>query len=156
MAEENKTFMIEDARLLFRNFSGEKSQYNQNGARTFAAVLDPDVAEAMLKDGWNVKYLKEREEGEGETPYIPIEVKYKVKPPRITLITSKGRTPLGEDEVGILDWVDIETCDLIGRAYNWYIEATGKSGIKAYLQTMFVTIREDALERKYALAEQGE
>jgi hypothetical protein len=152
--DEQKTFMVEDAKLLFRNFSGEETPYNKAGKRNFAVVLDEESAEKLSKDGWNVKLLQAREEGEPDTPYISVEVGYKIKPPRITMITSNSRTNLGEDEVGVLDWADIVTCDLIARAYNWSMP-TGKSGVKAYLQTMFVTINEDELERKYAVLEEG-
>lgn len=145
---EAKTFMVEDAQLLFRNFSGEENQFNRDGDRNFCVVLDPVVASEMAKDGWNIKHLKAREEGDEDTPYIQVAVKFKVKPPKITLITSTARTVMDEDTVGTLDWAEIETVDLIARAYEW--ELNGKTGIKAYLQTMFVTVAEDALERKYA------
>ena len=49
--------------------------------------------------------------------------------------------------------VDIETVDLI--VNGSYYEMNGKSGLKAYLQSMFVTIREDALELKYRINEQS-
>lgn len=153
MVDEAKTFMIEDAQLIFRNFSGAESQFNKEGKRNFAVVLDPAAAEVMLKDGWNVKYLKpmEGDEEGAETPYISIEVGYKVRPPRVVMITSVSRTNLTSENVGILDWADVQTCDLIARAYEW--EVNGKTGIKAYLQSMYITIDEDPLERKYALLE---
>ena len=66
------------------------------------------------------------------------------------MITSSARTPLDEDSVEVLDWADIRTADLIARAYTW--EVNGKTGIKAYLQSLFVTIEEDALERKYSMS----
>lgn len=148
MVDEAKTFMVEDARLVFRNFSGKEGQFNREGDRNFAVILDDETANIMLKDGWNVKYLASREEGEEDTPYISVAVNFNSRPPRVVMITSTARTNLDEDSVSVLDWADVRTCDLIARAYEWTVN--GKSGIKAYLQSMFITIEEDALERKYA------
>ena len=148
---EAKTFMVEDARLLFRNFSGAESQYNRAGDRNFTVVLEPEAAEAMLADGWNVKYLSAQEEGDEDTPVIQVAVGYKARPPHVIMIAGNRRTPLTEDMIETLDWVEIANCDLVARAYNW--EVNGKTGIKAYLQTMYVTIVEDpaeaAIQAKY-------
>lgn len=147
MAEEAKTFMVEDAQLIFRNFSGKEGQYNRAGDRNFAVILDTKTASIMEKDGWNVKYLEPREEGDPPTPYISVTVSFKNRPPRVVMITSSGRTNLNEDSISVLDWADVQTADLIARAYEW--EVNGKTGIKAYLQSLFITIEEDELERKY-------
>jgi hypothetical protein len=151
MADQAKTFMIEDARIIFRNFEGKEGQYNRKGERNFACVLPPDVAQQMLEDGWNVRVLAPREEGEEETPYISIGVRFDIRPPRVVLLTSTTRTQLNEDSVEILDWADIRTADLIARGHDWSVN--GKQGTKAYLQSLFVTIEEDALERKYSIHE---
>jgi len=143
------TFQVDDAQIIFRNFSGKEDKYNREGDRNFSVILDEETAEHMLADGWNVKYLAAREEGDAETPYIQVAVGYKNRPPRIVLIYSSGRTNLDEGSVETLDWVSIRKADLIARAYQW--EVNGKGGIKAYLQTMFVTIEEDELERRYAV-----
>lgn len=153
MVDQAKTFMVEDARILFRNFSGETSQYNTKGERNFVVILDPDVAEVMRKDGWNIKLLSAMDEEEPGDPYIQVAIRFDVRPPRVTLITSTSRTQLDETTIGILDWADIMTVDLIARGYDWTVG--DKSGTKAYLQTMFVTIQEDALERKYAILDEG-
>lgn len=140
---------IEDARIVFRNFSGKEGQYNREGDRNFAVILEDELAEQMAADGWNVKYLKPREEDDSPTPYVQVKVKYgKARPPRVVLITSRGRTQLDEDTIMILDWADIELVDLIIRPYEW--DVNGRTGITAYLQTIFITIAEDELERKYA------
>jgi hypothetical protein len=102
----------------------------------------------MESDGWNIKYLRAREEGEEQTPYISVAVNFKNRPPRIMLITSTTRTLVTEDIVDTLDYADISMIDLIARGYEW--DVNGKRGVKAYLQSMFVTIEEDALELKYS------
>lgn len=144
----NGTVTIEDARILFRNFAGREGQYNREGDRNFAVVLDPTVAEQMLQDGWNVKYLKPREEGDEPTPYVQVSVSYKNRPPRIVMVTSRGRTTLPEELVEALDYADLAKVDLIVNPYTWAV--SGKTGVKAYLKSLFVTIQEDELERKYA------
>lgn len=149
--EEAPTFMIEDAQIIFRNFEGREGPMNNKGNRNFAAILDEETAKIMSKDGWNVKYTNPQEEGDEPVPFIPIAVSFKYYPPRVTLIAHNVRTPLFEDTVEILDGVDITKVDLICRGYSW--EVNGKTGLKAYVKTMFVTINEDELERKYALNE---
>ena len=149
MAKNPKQVTIEGAQILFRNFEGKEGQYNRKGDRNFACILPTEeLAEEMLHDGWNVKYLKAREEGDAEVPYIQITVNFQNKPPRIVMIAGGVRTNLTEDTVEVLDWADIANVDLIFNAYEW--EVNGKSGIKAYLKTMFVTVEEDDLERKYS------
>jgi hypothetical protein len=148
MAYDDNNVIMEDVRIIFRNFSGKEGQYNREGDRNFAVLLNDDVATAMAKDGWNVKWLKAREEGEAEQAYLQVSVNFKGRPPQIVMITSRGRSHLGEGEVELLDWADIRIVDLIVRPYEWLVN--GKTGIKAYLKSIFVTIEEDALELKYA------
>lgn len=146
---ETITFMVEDADIRFRNFSGEPTRFNSaGGKRTFCCLLDQETASQMAKDGWNIKHLRAQDEGDEDQPYIEVSVGYKAFPPKIYLITSAGRTLIGEDLVGTLDWADIQTLDFIARAYEW--EVNDKKGIKPYVQTMFVTLNEDPLELKYA------
>ena len=149
MAQDNLVIM-EGVQIIFRNFSGKEGQYNREGDRNFAVLLDDTVAHSMAEDGWNVKWLKPREDDEDETPqaYLQVSVNFKGRPPLIVYITSRGRTDLEEDMVERLDWADIQNVDLIVRPYEWLVN--GKSGIKAYLKSMYVTVEEDALERKYA------
>jgi hypothetical protein len=150
MAKDN-TVLMEGVRIIFRNFSGKEGQYNREGDRNFAVLLDDQVAEAMAADGWNVKWLKPREddEGEKEQAYLSVSLNFsKGRPPRVVLVTSRGRTNLDERDIDLLDWADITNVDLIVRPYEWTV--SDKSGIKAYLQSIYVTIEEDPLELKYA------
>lgn len=145
-----KTITFEGVRILFRNFEGREDRYNRQGDRNFSVVLDPDLAAQLAADKWNVKVLEAREEGDEVTYILPVAVSYKVRPPRVVMLTeSGGRTNLDEDSVEMLDWAYIKNVDLIVRGRDW--ENNGKAGVKAYLQSLYVTIEEDELERKYAV-----
>lgn len=144
------TVLMEGVRIVFRNFEGKEGPYNKAGDRNFAVLLDPEVAKMMAEDGWNVKWLKPREEDEieEEQAYLPVSLRYDVFPPNVTLVTSHNRTQLDESTIEMLDYADIVNVDLIVRPYTWQVNQ--KTGIKAYVKTMFVTIEEDALVRKYS------
>lgn len=149
------TVLMEGVRIIFRNFAGKEDQYNREGDRNFAVLIDPEVAKMMADDGWNVKWLKPREdgdEGEEEQAYLPVSLRFDVFPPHVVLVTSNNRTTLDEQSIEMLDFADITNVDLIVRPYVWQVNA--KSGIKAYVKTMYVTIEEDALVKKYS-AEDG-
>jgi hypothetical protein len=140
--------VIQGARIIFRNFKGAEGMYNREGDRNFAVCLDTDIAEQMAADGWNIKYLKPRDETEEAQAYLSVSVNYKGRAPRVSMISSRGQTLLDEEAVDILDWVDIANVDLVVRPYEWAVN--GKTGVKAYLKTLVVTIDEDELELKYA------
>jgi hypothetical protein len=142
--------VIEDARIIFRNFAGAEGRFNDKGKRNFNVLIDEDTADAMLRDGWNIKYLQPRAEEEDAKPQARLEVAVHYgagQPPRVVMITSKGKTSLDESMLPILDWAEIENVDMIIRPYEW--EVGGKTGVKAYLKSIYVTIREDELEKKY-------
>lgn len=141
--------MFENCRIIFRNFKGEQSQYNRAGDRNFCVVIeDAVVADRLAADGWNIKHLPPLDDGEESTSYLPVAVSFTNVPPTIVMLSSKGRTHLDESTIDILDYAEIENVDLIVNPYNW--EVNGKSGVKAYVKSMYVTIREDELARKYA------
>ena len=142
------TLIMEDARIVFRNFAGDEGMYNRQGDRNFCVLLEDDLAEDMQEDGWNIKRLKPRDGEDHGTAYIQVSVGFKGRPPRIVMITSQGRVDLGEDECVLIDWADIDKVDLIIRPYHWNVN--GRTGVKAYLKSIFVIIREDYLELKYA------
>lgn len=143
----NKNIVIENARIGFRNFSGEEGRFNPKGRRNFCVFLDTELGETLQDDGWNIKWLEPREEGDEQQAYLQVAVSYKNIPPKIVQITSRGQTILDEDMVGVLDWAEIENVDLIIRPYNW--EVNGKKGVKAYVKSMYVTIFEDDFAHKY-------
>ena len=143
---------IEGAKLIFRNFSGKKTDYNKEGNRNFCVVLDDELAAALEADGWTVKYRKPREDDPEQyrTPYLYVKVQYGMYPPKVVLITQKGKKELDEESVGQLDWSRISNADVQIRPYNYPAIQGRPAGVSAYLKSLYVTIIEDQLESKYA------
>lgn len=145
---KGEVFSIENAKIVFRNFSGKEGKFNPAGRRNFSVLLAPDFAQQLLAQGWNVKFLNPREDDDIPQAHLSVRVAYNAYPPKIILITSRGKTVLNEEDVNILDWAEIANVDLIIRPYTW--EVQGKQGISAYLKAAYITIVEDEFERKYA------
>ena len=142
------TVLMEDVQIIFRNFSGRAGMYNKEGDRSFAVKLSPEWAEELTRRGWNVKYLRARDEDESDAPYISVKINFNgPRPPKVYMVTSKSRTQLDESTVEMLDWADILQVDLVLNPYHYNVN--GKEGISAYLESIYVVILEDELAQKY-------
>lgn len=148
---ESQELLLEDLQasdIFFRNFSGLEREFNSEGDRNFHIKLSPEMAKKLTDEGWRIKQLKPREEGEEGDYHLKVNVNYKKgRPPRVVIITSRNRTDLGMDEVGLVDAADILKADVM--INGWWSDMAG-GGYGGYLKTLFVHLREDALERKYA------
>lgn len=144
--------VFENAEIRFRNFAGRAGNFNPEGVRSFLLYLDPKKAEEMREEGWNVKQMKVREEGEVPQDYISVAVEYdKGRPPRIVVITGNNRTEITENDTEVLmqlDYAEITNIDLVLNPYEWTVREN--SGVKAYLKTAYITLYQDELDRKYA------
>lgn len=147
-----KDVQVENARIAFRNFSGNEGKFNRAGNRNFNVLLPEDAAKAMEADGWNIRWLKPKEEGDAPQATVQVTLSFENYPPKVVLIAGKGKTELDDTSVNILDWADIINVDLVIRPYQWVIaEGTKneKTGVKAYVKYMYVTIKVDPFESKY-------
>lgn len=141
---------IDDARICYRNFSGEPSKFNREGDRNFAVVIDDEeVANALIDEGWNVKIKPPRDEDDSPFMYLPVKVKFNDRGPNIYLQSGSVTNKLEEEDVKCLDRISIITCDMDIRPYDW--DVNGKQGRSAYLQSMRVEQEVDRFTARHAI-----
>lgn len=140
---------IENAHIIYKNFSGNRDQYHP-GRRSFSVVLEEADANILEADGWNVRHRPSKANPDEIIHSLPVEARFDNFPPRVVMIgeTSKRVTFLDENTIGQLDTAAIKNFDLLINPSRW--TAAGKTGVKAYLKTAYVTIEEDDLDLKYA------
>ena len=141
-----ENLVIEGAKLIFKNFAGEESKFNRRGNRNFCVVLEQEDAMNLMDAGWNIKELNTREDEE-PLYYLQTSVSFDNIPPKVVLISGRTKTMLDDTTIDTLDYAEIANVDLIIRPYHW--EVNGKTGIKAYLKTMYVTVEVDEFAVKY-------
>ena len=150
MAKNIENIKIENARIVFRNLSGKPDKFNpQGGKRSFSVVIeDPEFANELKREGWNIKQFNPSPDSDEEPAhFINVKVSYNNIPPHIYLCTSKNKTLLNEDTVGQLDYAEISNVDIVITPYQY--EMSSRSGISAYVKTMYVTVVEDEFASKY-------
>lgn len=129
---------INDCKIIYRNFRGEASKFNREGDRNFAVLIpDPEQADALIAEGWNVKIKPPREEGDDPFMFLPVKIKFNDRGPKIYLKTGDTQVRLTEESVDCIDAIDILSVDLDIRPYDWNVN--GKTGRTAYLQAIKIT-----------------
>ena len=146
---------INDARIIFCNFSGKPSKYNREGDRNFAVVIpNREIADALIEDvndlgvGWNVKIRDPRNEDESEFMYLPVKLKFNNRGPAVYLKTAGKLNKLDEESIDCLDDVEIASVDMDIRPYD--DEINGKPFRTAYLQSICITQNIDRFAARYA------
>lgn len=142
--QSNGVVQFNDARIVYRNFSGVGNAYNREGDRNFAIVIPDDEAkDALLSEGWNVKIKAPREEGDTPFMYLPIKVAYNKNGRGINayLQTGHNRNMLDQETISLLDNIEIERVDLDIRPYDWCVG--GRTGRSAYLKAIYVVQKTD-------------
>lgn len=111
-------------------------------------VDNTPLYQVLLEEGWNVRLMPPRNEGDAPMHYIQVNVNFKNVPPNIWMIAGRRKTRLDEGSVDSLDYAEIKTVDLVINPYNW---EPGR--VKAYLKTMYIEIVQDAFADKWAALE---
>lgn len=143
---------LENARIIYRNFEGRRSDYNEEGNRNFGLLIPDDMVNDLIKEGWNIKYLPAREDDPDhhEQAWLPVKVKFGDYPPIAMLISGGYKEKLDADSIGILDRSMIANVDIVVRPYNYPALRGRPAGVSAYLKAIYVTLMDDEFAEKYA------
>lgn len=140
---------INDARIIWKNFTGRGDRFNREGDRNFHLVIptqeDCDMLMAdknQYGDSWNVKIKPAREEGEMPFMHMLVKVKFNGRGPNVYLMSGDKKVPLNEDTISCLDDIDIVSVDLDVRPYDDKLP-NGNTFRTAYLSAMRVHQRVD-------------
>lgn len=163
---------IDDARIIFRNFSGRGDKFNREGDRNFGLIINggsvidmsgreekvdaQTMADILMNDvnkydvGWNVKIKPPRNDGDEPFIFMSVKMKFTDKGPAVYLKTGEVLNELDEESVNCLDDVDVQRVDLDIRPYD--DEVNGKPFRAAYVQSICVTQEIDRFAARHAVA----
>ena len=141
--------IIDDATITYQNFSGRETQYNREGNRNFAVIIDERYYDELIRLGWNVKTRINKETGELIFYYLPVKVQFNgnTLDPNVYLVSLGKQNKLEEENVGILDKIAISNVNMDIRRRDWNIN--GKTGVTAYLSGMQVFQEVDRFAAEY-------
>lgn len=139
---------IDGRDLIFKNFEGRGDKFNREGDRNFSLrIREAETADALAKEGWNVRIKPARDEDEDDFMRLPIKVKFTDYGPKVYLWSGNNRVELDEESIGCLDNIEIDRVNMDVRPYNWVVNA--RPGRTAYLQTIEVFQRTNRFEERY-------
>lgn len=116
---EDRNIQIDDTKLIWKtNFAGDPARgYRGSTQRTFSIIVPPERVNEFIAKGANVKSTNPREgEEEGYIPkyYVNCVVSYHPPfewqtPSVVHFWSGENHTELGEDAVGVLDGIAVES-----------------------------------------------
>lgn len=134
---------IEDARIIWPNFSGEATKFTRPGEQFFTLVIPTVEMYQALKDDvneygvpWNMKYSEPREDGEDPFIRMKVKVKFNGFGPKVYLQSGERTVELDEESIKCLDNMVLSKIDMYIRPFDG--EANGQPYRAAYLQSMHV------------------
>lgn len=167
--------VMENAKICFRtNFEGREvvqdgRVYNVAGKRNFDIVVDdPETkmnkrwfdqetgqfmtkaitADDLAADDWNLKIYTPKSEDGAPFRHTKIQVSYKLKTPRISMVINGKDCPLDEETVKNLDDSHILSCDIVFRSHPW-TSPNGSGGVNGYLSEGHFIVEPSAFGDKY-------
>lgn len=145
---------IKHCSIMWRNFEGRKTEYKPEGYRTFHVKLDEVTAVQLAEEGWSITHRPGNEKYPEDSYSMKVVVSYEKFAPTIWMITGDRKIPLMEETVRQLDYADLEDISLVVSPSVW--KSGTRTGVTAYLNTLYAVVKEDELASEYSWAHEAE
>lgn len=129
---------ISNAKILWKNFTGELGFYNKEGGRNFCLVLSDDASVNFFKqNGYSVAVKSSGVEVGEFIRYLKVKLKFNNGKPIITLKSNNKTISVDGNLISVLDSIKIKSVDMSIKPYHWELP-NGENGQIAYLSNMTV------------------
>ena len=158
----NPYFVVDNAKIIWTNFSGTETPFNRKGKRNFVWVIpDGELAQQLAALGFNIKHRSVRDGYDGEEfDHLRIDISYETddgRPigeinkewvPEVYLVNDDDYfIPINEDGIGEFDTKIITYALFEFRKYDWTYG--GKSGTSAKLKRIFLKVKQDPIMARF-------
>lgn len=132
----------------FSHFDGKEAMFNDAGDYNFQLILPEEQAKELIAEGWNVRVMDGREEGDPPEYLLKVKISFRFEPPKIYIL--KGKRKFRAEEVDLADIRRDTTLqlDVIVTPSRW---VHGRdTGVSAYTKEMYVKVNESRFSAAYA------
>lgn len=148
--------IIENAEIIYPNFSGREGRYNREGDRNFSVLIPevPGLVDKLAAEGWNVKPYYQNNEPTGRSYISGVSINFKYYiPPEIHYVSGGRDIVLTEETLSgriaaQLDGRGAEKVDVSIRPREWE-RADGSKGIKGYVDEMRIVAKKSLFSSDY-------
>lgn len=140
---------IEDAKIkwAFSHFDGKADTFNDPGDHNFTIILPPEQALDLQEQGWSIRKLDPREEGDDPEYTLKVKISYRFEPPKIYLIKNGRKIRADEQDLSDIKRATTEQISVIIQPSRWV--HGNNSGITAYVKELYAKIRQSRFEEMY-------
>ena len=142
---------IENAQIkwAFSHFDGREDTFNTEGDHNFTVIIeDEQEANRLIAEGWNIRRMDPREEGDPFEYLLKVKISYRFAPPPIFFLKGERRYRADEADLVEIQRATCEQIDVIISPNPW---VHGRErGVSAYVKEMYVKIKESRFAARYA------
>lgn len=141
---------VENAQIKwpFSHFDGRQDTFNDEGDHNFTVIVDEERAQEMMAEGWPIKVMDGREEGDPPEYLLKVKISYRYEAPPIFFIKGDKRYRAGKEDLADIKRATVQQIDVIISPKPWIHGRD--TGITAYVKEMYVLINQSRFGEKYS------